>query len=199
MLWAVGFVFLFTLGGVTGVLLANGGLDIALHDTYYVVAHFHYVLSMGAVFGLFGGFYYWIGKITGYAYSELWARVHFWVLFIGVNLTFFPQHFLGLAGFPRRYYDYPDAYSGWNMISSFGSIISLVAMIIFIYVLYRLFTDKSIITLPAYWDSPEFFHHSSDSLSLPVTSLEWSQTSPPSFHTYEELPYVVVVAPSQSH
>ncbi len=154
---------------------------------------------MGAVFGLFGGFYYWIGKITGYAYSDLWARVHFWVLFIGVNLTFFPQHFLGLAGFPRRYYDYPDAYTGWNTISSFGSIISLVAVIIFIYVLYRLFTDKSIITLPAYWDSPEFFHHSSDSISLPVTSLEWSQTSPPSFHTYEELPYVVVVAPSQSH
>jgi len=198
MLWAIGFLFLFTLGGVTGVLLANGGLDIALHDTYYVVAHFHYVLSMGAVFGLFGGFYYWIGKITGYSYSDLWARVHFWVLFIGVNLTFFPQHFLGLSGFPRRYYDYPDAYAGWNSISSFGSIISLVAVFIFIYVLYRLFTDNAIITLPAYWNSPEFFHHSSDTISLPVSSLEWSHASPPSFHTYEELPYVVVVASSEA-
>jgi len=201
MLWAVGFVFLFTLGGVTGVLLANGGLDVALHDTYYVVAHFHYVLSMGAVFGLFGGFYYWIGKITGYSYPETLARVHFWVLFIGVNLTFFPQHFLGLAGFPRRYFDYPDAYAGWNYISSFGSIISLVAVFIFIYVLFRIFTDAA--PLPNgnsnYWASHEFFNKDSDASSTPVTSLEWAQTSPPSFHTYEELPYVVIVANKKAH
>lgn len=201
MLWAVGFVFLFTLGGVTGVLLANGGLDVALHDTYYVVAHFHYVLSMGAVFGLFGGFYYWIGKITGYTYPETIARVHFWVLFIGVNLTFFPQHFLGLAGFPRRYFDYPDAYIGWNYISSFGSIISLVAVFIFIYIIYRIFTDAIPVSSTKggssnnYWASHEFFNKDSEASSTPVTSLEWSQTSPPSFHTYEELPYVVVVAP----
>lgn len=201
MLWAVGFVFLFTLGGVTGVLLANGGLDVALHDTYYVVAHFHYVLSMGAVFGLFGGFYYWIGKITGYSYPETLARVHFWVLFIGVNLTFFPQHFLGLAGFPRRYFDYPDAYAGWNYVSSFGSIISLVAVFIFIYVLYVMFTEAA--PLPNgknnYWASHEFFNKDSDASSTPVTSLEWAQTSPPSFHTYEELPYVVIVANKKAH
>jgi heme/copper-type cytochrome/quinol oxidase subunit 1 len=203
MLWAVGFVFLFTLGGVTGVLLANGGLDVALHDTYYVVAHFHYVLSMGAVFGLFGGFYYWIGKISGYSYPETIARVQFWVLFIGVNLTFFPQHFLGLAGFPRRYYDYPDAYSGWNYVSSFGSIISLVSVFIFIYILFRIFTDANPVLNKGssnnYWASHEFFNKDSESSSTPVTSLEWSQTSPPSFHTYEELPYVVVVASKKAH
>jgi len=191
MLWAVGFLFLFTLGGVTGVLLANGGLDIALHDTYYVVAHFHYVLSMGAVFGLFGGFYYWIGKMTGYAYPETWARAHFWLLFIGVNLTFFPQHFLGLAGFPRRYYDYPDAYAGWNYVSSFGSIISLTAVFFFIYVLYRLFTDAVSVS-SNYWGAKEFFYGINN--VAPVTTLEWAQNSPPTFHTYEELPYVVMVA-----
>jgi heme/copper-type cytochrome/quinol oxidase subunit 1 len=201
MLWAVGFVFLFTLGGVTGVLLANGGLDVALHDTYYVVAHFHYVLSMGAVFGLFGGFYYWIGKITGYSYPETLARVHFWTLFIGVNLTFFPQHFLGLAGFPRRYFDYPDAYAGWNYVSSFGSIISLVAVFIFIYILFRIFTDAAPLMNGQnnYWGAHEFFNKDSDNSSAPVNSLEWSHTSPPSFHTYEELPYVVVVANKNSH
>ncbi len=203
MLWGIGFVFLFTLGGVTGVLLANGGLDVALHDTYYVVAHFHYVLSMGAVFGLFGGFYYWIGKITGYTYPETLGRVHFWVLFLGVNLTFFPQHFLGLAGFPRRYFDYPDAYAGWNYVSSFGSIISLTAVFIFIYILYRIFTDAIPVSSKGssndYWASHEFFNKDSEASSTPVTSLEWSQTSPPSFHTYEELPYVVVVASKKAH
>lgn len=190
MIWAIGFLFLFTLGGVTGVLLANGGLDVALHDTYYVVAHFHYVLSMGAVFGLFAGFYYWIGKMTGYAYPETWARAHFWLLFIGVNLTFFPQHFLGLAGFPRRYYDYPDAYTGFNYVSSLGSIISLTAVFVFIYVIYRLFTDAVVVS-NNYWGTKEFF--SGVNNIEPVTTLEWTQNSPPTVHTYEELPYVVVV------
>ena len=188
MLWAIGFIFLFTLGGLTGVMLANGGVDIALHDTYYVVAHFHYVLSMGAVFALFGGFYYWIGKITGYAYPELWGKVHFWTMFIGVNLTFFPQHFLGLAGFPRRYSDFPDAYSEFNYISSFGSIISLVAVFIFMYVIYRIFTDGVTVS-DNYWYKPEFFTIDTD--PMVVTTLEWTQTSPPVFHTYEELPYLV--------
>jgi len=142
MLFAVGFIFLFTVGGVTGVVLANSGVDIALHDTYYVVAHFHYVLSMGAVFAMFGAFYYWIERITGCKYPELLGQIHFWLMFIGVNLTFFPMHFLGLAGMPRRIPDYPDAYSGYNLIASYGSLLSALASIFFFYVLYITLTQS---------------------------------------------------------
>ena len=139
LLFSLGFVFLFTLGGVTGVILANAALDIAFHDTYYVVAHFHYVLSMGAVFALFAGFYYWIEKLTGFQYAELLGRLHFWLFFFGVNITFFPMHFLGLAGMPRRIPDYPDAFAGWNSIASFGSSISILGTTVFFFMLINLF------------------------------------------------------------
>ena len=134
MLWAIGFLFVFTIGGVTGVVLANAGIDEIVHNTYYVVAHFHYVLSLGAVFSIFAGFYYWIGKMSGHQYPEFWGKVHFWLTFIGVNLTFFPQHFLGLSGMPRRYPDYPAAFAGWNFVSSIGAYIGGVAFLVFLYV-----------------------------------------------------------------
>jgi heme/copper-type cytochrome/quinol oxidase subunit 1 len=142
MLFAIGFIVLFTIGGLSGVILSNAGVDIALHDTYYVVGHFHYVLSMGAVFAMFSGFYYWVGKVTGRAYSELLGKVHFWSFFIGVNVTFFPMHFLGLAGMPRRIPDYPDAYAGFNLIASYGSFISVFSSLLFFYVIYDTFTTS---------------------------------------------------------
>src|SRR6201981_2247527 len=142
MLWAVGLIFLFTVGGVTGVVLANAAVDRILQDTYYVVAHFHYVLSLGAVFTIFAGWYYWFPKITGYMYEEWIGRLHFWVTFVRVNMVFFPQHFLGLAGMPRRYVDYPDAFHGWNMISSYGSYISAFGVVIFFFGMVRAFMTK---------------------------------------------------------
>ena len=136
MYFTLGFLFLFTIGGLTGVVLSNGGIDLALHDTYFVVAHFHYVLSMGAIFGIFTGFYFWIGKISGRIYHEILGQIHFWLFFIGGNVTFFPMHFLGLAGMPRRIPDFPDAMSGWNAVSSFGSYISFFSAIFFFYIVY---------------------------------------------------------------
>jgi cytochrome c oxidase subunit I len=176
MLFAIGFIFLFTVGGVTGVKLANAGLGPVLHNTYYVVAHFHYVLSLGAVFGIFCGFYYWIGKMTGRQYPEFWGKVHFWTLFIGANVIFFPQHFLGAQGMPRRYPDYPDAFWGWNMVSSLGSYIAAASMIVFFYVVWRTFAagDK---VAENYWGEG-------------ATTLEWQVSSPPPFHTFDELPRV---------
>ena len=174
MLFAIGFLILFTVGGVTGVVLANAGLDIALHSTYFVVAHFHYTMSMGALFGLFVGFYYWIGKMCGRQYPETLGKIHFWLTFIGVNLTFFPQHFVGLAGMPRRIPDYPDAFAGWNMVSSLGSYLSMFAAAFFLYVLYRTFTAGE--KCP---DNP---------WGEGATSLEWTVTSPPPFHSHEHPP-----------
>ncbi|HSY85912.1 MAG TPA: cytochrome c oxidase subunit I [Verrucomicrobiae bacterium] len=176
MLFAVGFIFLFTVGGVTGVVLANAGVDTVMQDTYYVVAHFHYVLSLGAVFAIFGGFYYWIGKMCGRQYPEWAGKIHFWVTFIGVNLTFFPMHFLGLAGMPRRIPDYPDAFAGWNEVASVGAFISYAGTIWFVFVaLYTVFAGKKVGA--NYWGEG-------------ATTLEWTVSSPPPFHSYDELPVV---------
>jgi cytochrome c oxidase subunit 1 len=176
MLFAVGFIFLFTLGGVTGVVLANAGVDVVLHDTYYVVAHFHYVLSMGAVFGIFAGMYYWFGKMSGKKYSEFLGKLHFWLFFIGVNLTFFPQHFLGLQGMPRRIPDYPDAFAGWNYISSIGSYTSAASFFLFLFIVAHAFLfGKKCENNP--WGEG-------------AKTLEWSLSSPPPYHQYETLPEV---------
>ncbi len=176
MLWAVGLIFLFTLGGVTGVVLSNAPVDVAFHDTYYVVAHFHYVLSLGAVFAIFCGFYYWIGKMSGRQYPEWAGKIHFWATFVGVNLTFFPQHFLGLQGMPRRYPDYPEAFAFWNHISSIGALISAAATVWFIGVaLYTLFAGRKAADNP--W-------------GVGATTLEWTLSSPPPFHTFNDLPQI---------
>lgn len=151
MLFAIGFIFLFTIGGLTGVVLANSSMNMAVHDTYYVVAHFHYVLSMGAVFAIFAGFYYWIGKISGQKYPEVLGQIHFWVFFFGVNLTFFPMHFLGLAGMPRRVPDYPDAYADWNAIASVGSYVSAFSAVFFFYIVYVTLTQGERVAKKNIW------------------------------------------------
>jgi len=176
MLWALGMIFLFVLGGVTGVVLANVGVDIAMHDTYYVVAHFHYTMSMGAMFSIFAGFYYWIGKMSGREYSEALGRLHFWITFIGVNLTFFPMHFSGLAGMPRRVPDYPDAFAGWNMVSSMGSYLSFAGALLFIFIVFRTLTSGKPVGENQWGEG--------------ANTLEWTVSSPPPFHTFEELPRI---------
>jgi cytochrome c oxidase subunit 1 len=176
MLWAVGFIFLFTVGGVTGVVLANPGVDRSLQDTYYVVAHFHYVLSLGSTFAIFAGWYYWFPKMTGYTYSEFLGKLHFWLTFIGVNLAFFPQHFLGLAGMPRRIADYPDAFAHWNYISSIGSYISAAGLIAFFAGIAYAFSRK--------------IEAAANPWGAGATTLEWMLPSPPPFHQYETLPLI---------
>ncbi len=176
MLWAIGFIFLFTVGGVTGVVLANAGMDVALHDTYYVVAHFHYVLSLGAVFAIFAGWYYWIGKMSGRQYPEWAGQLHFYATFIGVNLLFFPQHFLGLQGMPRRIPDYPDAFEGWNTISSYGAYTAGAATVFFMVVaVYTIFFGRKVEA--NYWGEG-------------ANTLEWHLSSPPPFHQFEIQPVV---------
>ncbi|NKD76241.1 cytochrome c oxidase subunit I [Haematospirillum sp. H1815] len=176
MLYAIGFIFLFTIGGVTGVVLANAGVDISLHDTYYVVAHFHYVLSLGALFAMFAAFYYWIGKMSGRQYPERLGQVQFWVMFIGVNLTFFPQHFLGISGMPRRIPDYPDAYAGWNMVSSIGSYISGLGALLFLAVIWRTFAAGARAEANPWGEG--------------ATTLEWTLSSPPPEHCFETPPQI---------
>ena len=188
MLYALGFVFMFTIGGLSGVVLANASLDIAFHDTYYVVAHFHYVLSMGAVFALFSGWYFWIPKMLGLEYSTYKAKAHFWIMFIGVNLTFFPQHFLGLQGMPRRISDYPDGFAGWNLVSSFGSIVSVAATWLFLYILYKQLVEGK--QAPRYLGITSEFHYDSlqSLLSRAYDSIEWAIDNPPKPHSFTSLP-----------
>ncbi len=176
MLWAIGFIFVFTVGGVTGVVLANAGIDRVVQDTYYVIAHFHYVMGVAAVFAIFAGWYYWFPKISGYMYPEAIGKLHFWVMFVGVNILFFPQHFLGLSGMPRRYIDYPDAFAGWNYVSSIGAYISGFSVLIFAFGMIMAFVRKE--------------RAAGNPWGEGATTLEWTLSSPPPFHQFEVLPRV---------
>ena len=175
MLYALGFIFLFTFGGVTGIVLSQAGVDRAYHDTYYVVAHFHYVMSLGAVFGIFAGLYYWIGKISGRQYNETLGKFQFWTMFIGANITFFPQHFIGRQGMPRRYLDYPEAFEFYHYISSIGAFISIASFLLFLYIMISTVFAGRKVTEENYWDDK-------------YPALEWSLPNPPPAHTFEILP-----------
>ena len=186
MMYAIGFIWLFVLGGVTGVVLANGSVDVALHDTYYVVAHFHYVMAIAAIFAMFGAWYYWISKMIGRQYSEPLAKIQFWIFFIGVNVLFFPQHFLELAGMPRRIPDYPDAFAGWNMVSSIGAAITAAGTLMFFYIVFHTYRAGQKVTVANPWGEG-------------ATTLEWSVPSPAPFHTHEVLPVIGAATHAHGH
>lgn len=189
MLWALGFVGLFTIGGLTGVVLANASMDVALHDTYYVVAHFHYVLSMGAIFSIYAGLYYWAPKMLGVEFDDRLAAQHFWVMLVGVNLTFLPQHFSGLQGMPRRIPDYPDAFYGWNYVSSLGSFISTGATVVFLVVLYRALVGRTAVDANS-WGTPAYFTEASSYVTGTQhnNTIEWTVPAPTPLHAFDMVP-----------
>ncbi len=193
MLYAIAFLFIFTIGGCSGVLLSNANLDVAFHDTYFVVGHFHYVLSLGVVYGVFAGYYYWSPMMTGLYYNPTIANIQFWMMFIGTNITFLPMHFLGLNGMPRRIPDYPDAFTGFNALSSLGAVMSVGALLLFAYVIYDQLmnglTNKNLST-NALWKNPDFFESNDifNSNQIKSSSLEFLLTYPPMYHTFNTLP-----------
>ncbi len=182
-MYAVAFIFLFVVGGVTGITLANSSADLVFHDTYYVVAHFHYVMGIAAILGMFAGWYYWIGKMSGRQYPETLSRLQFWLFFIGVNVLFFPQHFSGFAGMPRRIPDYPDAYAPYNYISSIGALITAVGTLLFFVVLWRTYAAGTRVGANPWGEG--------------ATTLEWSVDSPAPWHTHEDLPDMAGKAPAE--
>jgi cytochrome c oxidase subunit 1 len=183
MLYALAFIFLFVVGGVTGITLANASADLVFNDTYYIVAHFHYVMAVAAILGMFAGFYYWIGKMSGKQYPKTLSKLQFWIFFVGINVLFFPQHFSGLAGMPRRIPDYPDMYAGWNYVSSVGAVITAFGTLLFFVVLWKTLTSKELVPANQWGEG--------------ATTLEWTVASPAPFHTHEVLPDMTGKEPAE--